>query len=650
MSDVFISYARSNATQAQRIAETLRALGYNVWRDDDLPAHRPYADVIDERLRSAKAVVVIWSADAAKSQWVRAEADLARNMGTLVQLRIDDVTPPLPFNQIECADLSNWKGDPKAQGWRKIVGSVAELLGAPAQPPPPRAAAAASRRLTPRRIAIAAGALVLILALVAVAVWRFAVPQGPAQLPGQNGHVDIMAFEPQGADAAVRKAADETQASLVRILAGAGVQVSAVPQGQAPAGDGAELHVKGTVAREADTYVTNAQILDRKSGVILWNERIVRTVKEQGASPEEVADAIAAVLHCALEDRKPSKTPVSTEAFGLYLNACAAVFIGGGHERMLVVTRRLVKVAPQFAGAHAMHAVAAAALANEITDSPAEVAALHAEAKAAAEMALKIDPRTPKAYSGLALNEGINGDQIVQNWFLEEQYLKKGLALDPDLPPARNEYSGLLRSTGRINEAIAFMRETNGAADPRGGMDPRLALMMAARGDLAGAQEVVQSMETTTRNSQDSLRWTIAFWWEDPKTALPKVRSLEPDDRPKVQAACYETYLKELEARKAARARGLPASCDTVDLGWRIRMLARQGDVDGAFAAIKPPVSAGAILLYYPETKALRRDPRFWPLVKRMGLVDYWIKSNNWPDFCSEPDLPYDCRKIARTL
>ncbi len=90
--EVFISYARSSEVQARRIAELLRSLGLSVWWDDDLPAHRSYGDVIEERLRAAKAVLVLWSADAAKSQWVRAEADAARNAGTLVQIesRRDD--------------------------------------------------------------------------------------------------------------------------------------------------------------------------------------------------------------------------------------------------------------------------------------------------------------------------------------------------------------------------------------------------------------------------------------------------------------------------------------------------------------------------------------------------------------------------------
>ena len=50
------SYARSTEPQAQSIAEALRGLGYGVWRDDEFPAHGPYAEVIEERLRGSKAV------------------------------------------------------------------------------------------------------------------------------------------------------------------------------------------------------------------------------------------------------------------------------------------------------------------------------------------------------------------------------------------------------------------------------------------------------------------------------------------------------------------------------------------------------------------------------------------------------------------
>src|SRR5215212_8603391 len=117
MSDIFISYARSSEAQAKQVEQALRDAGYGVWRDDELPAHRAYADVIEERLKGAKAVVVLWSAEAAKSQWVRAEADAARGAGTLVQATVDGTIPPMPFNQVHCADLSGWTAGDESPGW-----------------------------------------------------------------------------------------------------------------------------------------------------------------------------------------------------------------------------------------------------------------------------------------------------------------------------------------------------------------------------------------------------------------------------------------------------------------------------------------------------------------------------------------------------
>jgi hypothetical protein len=218
------------------------------------------------------------------------------------------------------------------------------------------------------------------------------------------------------------------------------------------------------------------------------------------------------------------------------------------------------------------------------------------------------------------------------------------------LPPARNEYTTLLRSVGRWNEAIEFIATTNASGDPRsGGGDGRVAMMLAARGDLAKAYAELDKLEASQQVSQDDMRWTIAAWWEDPKTALTKLRHLD-ETTDKTMAMCFERYLRELEARRAAGARGLPAECATLDRNWRARLLAREGDVDGAFADLRDRIPGGPLSLYYPEMKAVRRDPRFWPMANRLGLVDYWLKSDLWPDFCTEPDLPYDCRKAARAI
>jgi hypothetical protein len=46
--------------------------------------------------------------------------------------------------------------------------------------------------------------------------------------------------------------------------------------------------------------------------------------------------------------------------------------------------------------------------------------------------------------------------------------------------------------------------------------------------------------------------------------------------------------------------------------------------------------------------KRFRHDARFMPLMERIDLVRYWRETGQWPDFCSEADLPYDCEAATR--
>jgi tetratricopeptide (TPR) repeat protein len=167
MADVFLSYARRSLSDAMRIAECLRAAGYSVWFDESLPAHRAYADVIAEQLDAASAVLVLWSNEAAESHWVRSEANRARETGRLVQLRLDDARIPMPFDQIQCADLRRWQGDCSAAGWQTIAGSIAALTGEERSTPTQVASSGANRR----KILLAGGAAAA-LGAGGLAFWR----------------------------------------------------------------------------------------------------------------------------------------------------------------------------------------------------------------------------------------------------------------------------------------------------------------------------------------------------------------------------------------------------------------------------------------------------------------------------------------------
>ena len=130
LADVFLSYARPNALLAARAARALEAGGYSVWYDSELPANRPYSDVIERELEDAKSVLVLWSEAAVDSQWVRSEANRGRELVKLVQGRLDGARLPMPFDQIQCADLQNWHRVRPPAAWSQIASSVRALVQA----------------------------------------------------------------------------------------------------------------------------------------------------------------------------------------------------------------------------------------------------------------------------------------------------------------------------------------------------------------------------------------------------------------------------------------------------------------------------------------------------------------------------------------
>jgi hypothetical protein len=132
MADVVISYSRENAASARLLADTLAKDGYEVWRDESAAPSAAGADAIAEQIGRAGAVIVLWSESANASEWVRAEANVARGMKKLVQASADDQPPPIPFDPATVASVWTWLGEPDHPGWQQIRAGVVALCGAPA--------------------------------------------------------------------------------------------------------------------------------------------------------------------------------------------------------------------------------------------------------------------------------------------------------------------------------------------------------------------------------------------------------------------------------------------------------------------------------------------------------------------------------------
>ncbi|MBN1560842.1 SUMF1/EgtB/PvdO family nonheme iron enzyme [candidate division KSB1 bacterium] len=129
MSDIFISYARSDQPVAQKLAESLTKLGWSVWWDQRIPAGKTFSKLIERELKSAKCIIVLWSAESISHYWVQEEAEEGRKKGILVPVLIQDVEPPLGFRQIQTANLVNWDGKVDSILFKQLVSDMSALIG-----------------------------------------------------------------------------------------------------------------------------------------------------------------------------------------------------------------------------------------------------------------------------------------------------------------------------------------------------------------------------------------------------------------------------------------------------------------------------------------------------------------------------------------
>lgn len=128
MSDIFISYCHEDEAKAKWLVEALKYQSLSVWWDSHIHYGKAFAQVIEEELDAAKCVVVLWSNNSVKSEWVQTEASEGRQRGILIPVLIEDVIIPLEFRRIQAADLIDWDGKSPHAGVDKLVKAVMDFL------------------------------------------------------------------------------------------------------------------------------------------------------------------------------------------------------------------------------------------------------------------------------------------------------------------------------------------------------------------------------------------------------------------------------------------------------------------------------------------------------------------------------------------
>ena len=98
---LFVSYAAADREQISPFIAALKAAGFDVWWDQNIPGGARYHSEIEKALKAADLVIVGWSETANESDWVKDEAELARDHDKLFPVSLDGTMPPMGFRQYQ---------------------------------------------------------------------------------------------------------------------------------------------------------------------------------------------------------------------------------------------------------------------------------------------------------------------------------------------------------------------------------------------------------------------------------------------------------------------------------------------------------------------------------------------------------------------
>ena len=131
MADIFISYAREDRNIVAPLTRILMNRGWSVWWDVEMIPGRRFAEAIQQELTRAKCIIVVWTSDSVKSEWVWNEAQEGKARGILLPIQFEEIKLPLGFRQMHTAKLFNWHGEEEHDDVQRLLKVVEGFCGCP---------------------------------------------------------------------------------------------------------------------------------------------------------------------------------------------------------------------------------------------------------------------------------------------------------------------------------------------------------------------------------------------------------------------------------------------------------------------------------------------------------------------------------------
>jgi tetratricopeptide (TPR) repeat protein len=640
MAGIFLSYDRDDANAARVIATALETAGHSVWWDLHVRGGAQFSKVIEEALKAADAVVVLWSVNSIESAWVRDEAAAGRDSGRLIPASIDGTEAPLGFRQFQTIDLTDWKRGIRGRGCKQLQQAIAESLEVPADatvgevrvaPSAQLRAATQRSRKSPFWLTLPALAVPLLGALL-FGFLHFGRSSASAPV------VSVTAADPSPSSQALARDL------LVKLGTLWAARTDAMKLTAAP-------RRRGDADYALEAAGTNLSLM-AKDGALLWSKDFESEAPNRTALEQSMAYNAGQVLDCALQANAPNEPRLQEETLKLFLNGCALFgeLYWGDQQSVIPILSQVVAAAPKFQPAWAK------LLLSEAIQTRGQLVFYrrfvpgdlpnHIRAVAA------LNPKLPELY--------VAQSALLPLHAFEQRYrlIDKAVQLNPHDPDLWVVDAECLYWVGRNNDSIEAARRATELNPLSPGLRGVLIQMLTYAGQLPAAEQELRAAKQLWPGSASitDAEFRFSSRFGDAREALRILHS--PEFHPPYRTGEMEAYLQaRIQPTPANIQRAIAATTaqsvpEARRLPGLMLLLAELGRNDQAYALLMrlPREEIPQGLFFRPTFRKFREDPRFMQLAARAGLVGFWEHTGKWPDFCFEPNLPYDCKAEAAKL
>jgi len=642
-SDIFISYASADRTEALKVCKAIEGRGTSCWISmRDVPPGANYQEAIVQSLRTARAVVLVFTDAANTSNEIKKELSLAsRYRVPVIALRLKDVEPSDAF----AYELSTRQWINAFEGWDKsidtLVGRIAELSGTAVATPAAAPAVASRPTGSWARTMAIAGAAVLALCVAAGIWWSRQAPQ-----PAAHGMtVRLAGFQLLSADlpATLRDTVDSEIIAAFSVDGVVGVSSApAAAPGSAPA-----FALGGTIQRDGQSIRVITRMVNERSGTTLWSNTFNYDGQEVSRIPRHIAVDAGNVVRCGLFGASTYPKALPDSVFKDYMQFCE------GHwdpnlpdgRKALVPAQRVVDAVPDFswgwaAVAGAYWKVAGHAENDRIADEA------RATGRQAADRAVAIDPRNSEAL----YIKAVLLDQ--HDWLGREDLFKRAVgARRLDCGCEYHQYGWMLMSVGRTAEAIEHLRHANDMLALYVYKPLTLADALALAGKSEEARRFFDAAIELTPNAKSAKRLTLYK-----AMATDDVDLLNDPELPisaEVRAALLKAHRAVESGDAGVKAQAVQTLVSLTDYRQSdtvARLLADLGAKQEAFKLASRIATTwdypGPALLWDQKLRGILDDPGMPGLLTQVGLMNYWKTTHTKPDVCEEKAAPAFCAMI----